>query len=54
MYSIIRRPDKSCDVFLNRTLLIGRWIGLVFYPSVDYPYGTPISLMRFLLKEGME
>ena len=50
MYSLIQRPDKSCDVFLY-TQLIGVWRGLIFYPHPNYGKGgVPISLMRFLIE----
>lgn len=50
MYSLIQRPDKSCDVFLNNRV-IGVWRGLVFHPSENYVNGVPITLMRFLLSD---
>lgn len=48
MYTLVCRPGRECDVYLNYTF-IGVWRGLVFYPDPSYKDGIPITLMRFLL-----
>ena len=60
-YTLVQRPDKSCDVY-EHGKLIGVWKFLTFYPEPDYlapadlsrpsGRGVTLELMRFLSREG--